>query len=388
MPKRPRGTVDEPEPDPVEEREGEEEEEEEEGQAGEEAQEAEEAEDADSESARIAAEEDGDESEEEEEAAGSSDGSPAAASSSAPAVAPKPSKEVVEESDDEGDEGDDKLPKSRRGAITQLNRVIRGLRKERKATNQKLAEYKIALGNSNHALRAADVDIPDSAKVTGGTTASGDGAETQRAVVLQRSSQAEDSVPAGELPYRLELCNLPDTSTIVKGTKFPLKGSSFPHGVCQYQRTGEKLAPHVEQRRPIVLTWQLVNRLAPDTACDENDICPGIAHPMVFYKLMLVYADDDEEVTMENLDGSAGHIDGISTPNILGAAQERMKGGSVTFKFHLNAFASHTKPLHRTFRFKLVCTHDRLKTYNSMHASTVDFYSVSRIRLGKGKAEE
>ena len=89
----------------------------------------------------------------------------------------------------------------------------------------------------------------------------------------------------------------------------------------------------------------------------------------------------------ENLDKSAKHIPSIASPNILGTSRERMKGGKVTFRFTLNALASMTNPIHRKFRFKLVCDHDRLKKYAHLSDSTFDFYSVSRIRpKGEGAA--
>lgn len=291
--------------------------------------------------------------------------------------------------EDEDDEvGVDQLPASRRGAINKLKRRIKALENERKAQNRELTKYKLALANSNHTLTRNDIAIPENAKIVGGIVDSGEVANVQRPLVLHTPQVAETglSIANGDFPYRLELCDIPDTSTIVKDTKFDIKLTSFPHGVCLYNRTAEKFAPHVESRRPIPLKWKLVNRVNPAIACTEKDLCPGEAHPKVYFRLKLVYPDDGTEVTLEGLNHQGQGLSALSEPNIIGN-QVRMVGGTINFKLkHLQVLSSMTIGLHRKFRFEVECLHGELKKHEHMHSATFDFYSVARIRVKEGGA--
>lgn len=278
----------------------------------------------------------------------------------------------------EEEEGDASSSKK----VASLKRSVNSLKKQLKAANKETAKYKLALANSNHALTRNSIDIPDNAKVTGGAVDSGETANSQRALMLNTQPVAEQGLTADDWPYRWELTGLPDTSGIIKDTKFDIRVTSFPHAVCRYNRTCEKFAPHVEARRPIPLTWKLVHRVDPKTACSEADLKPTVAQPKIYYKLKLVYADDGTEVTMESLNSTGQHIPSLSEPNILGSARERVQGGAITFSLKkLHVLSSMTKPLHRKFRFVLECLDADLKPYERMHAETFDFYSVARIRI-------
>lgn len=281
---------------------------------------------------------------------------------------------AIAESDEE-----DSTPAARK--LSTLNRQIRTLTRERKEKNDELTKYKLALANCNNLLQRNSIAIPDNCKVVGGVVDSGETPNSQRALMLSTRPVSESNLGKEDWPYRWELTGLPDTSTVITDTKFDIKVTSFPHAVCRYSRTSEKFAPHVEARRPIPLTWKLVNRQDPSISCSEADLKPSVAQPKIKYRLKLVYADDGTEVTMESLTPQAQHIGKLSEPNIIGSSIERVQGGAITFRIKkLNVLSSMTKPLHRKFRFELTCLDEDLKGFEHMHASTFDFYSVARLR--------
>ena len=277
----------------------------------------------------------------------------------------------------------DKLPASRNGAIAVLNRQIKALQSERKSQSMENTLLKMALSSASHAITSAGLQVPESAKVAFGFYESNRlcCAPPINFPTIAESVESIRSNNPNDLPYKLELCDVPCTAGIKTDVKFDIATTSFPHGILCYLRTAEKHAPHVETRRPIVLTWKLTSRVDPTRICTERDLNPNVSQPRILYRIKLVYADDDSEVTLESLDTTADHIPGLSEPNTIGSAKERMQGGRVTFKIRsLFVHSSMTKPIHRKFKFVIECMDPELRKHQCMHAQTFEFYSVARIR--------
>lgn len=290
-----------------------------------------------------------------------------------------------EEEEEEKEEGS--VAGSSAGSTTDARRIT-ALQKEVASYRELVARLRMALSHSNAALTSNCIDIPENAKMINGDDSSV-GPSTpvvQRAISLcvPRFAEPFDSIQQGkgeDLPYRLDLANVPDTSEILTDTIFSKQEKSFPHAMIRYSRTSELLAPHVHERRPISLTWKLTFRNDPKRACSERDLNPTVAQPKIYFRLKLVYADNGTTVTMDNLSDGAAHLSSLSEPNILNSSMEKMSSGLITFKLkHLKVFSSHTNPIHRKFRFELECLDETLKKFDCMHAETFDFYSVSRIR--------
>jgi len=256
-------------------------------------------------------------------------------------------------------------------------RQIESLEQQLVSSKRQLARTKVALACSNSELLKNGLDIPNNSKMVGGEATNGEfgiGSNLQRVITVCR---AETNVLFRECPYRMDITGMPDTTITVSDTKFK---ESFPHAILTYKKTGD-FSAHVEQRRPISIQAKLVHRQKPEVACDERDLKPGTVSPQVQFRLLLL-TESGKEVCFEDLEESAKRIKTLTEPNIIGAC-EKMQNGTVTFNIHeLKVYSSHTKlPKSQKFKFKIECVDPQLKLYEHMHAETITFYSVSRIRL-------
>ena len=122
------------------------------------------------------------------------------------------------------------------------------------------------------------------------------------------SAPAQPNLGTADLDWIILPINMPQLE-ISEEKKFNINTVSFPHGIHDYFRTGEKLAPHVEQRRPIKISFKLFNALCPQARCSEANLSRNPYVPEdIYFKLMLVYDDDGTTVTLQNLSSTASHL--------------------------------------------------------------------------------
>lgn len=269
---------------------------------------------------------------------------------------------------------------SRRSAkIKELKSRILDLQKRERDHTRELTQMKIALANSNHTLLQHNIQIPENAKMASAPPSeASDFSTTDRAPLLPSRSVAERGMDRDDTPFRFDQCGIPDTSNIVKNTRFG-KNVLFPHCVTAYNATGEPFVPQVEARKRFVLRWRVVNRRRPDEPCDERNLRPGVYAPRVEFKILLVYADEpNKQVRLQDLNEMASHLKCLSSPNIIGQPIS-LQGGVVTFcisKLHVTSKMAGN----RKFMFRLVCVDPDLQEIEEMHASSIPFYCVSRFR--------
>tara|TARA_B110000037_G_scaffold49927_1_gene61375 strand:+ start:971 stop:1576 length:606 start_codon:yes stop_codon:yes gene_type:complete len=191
------------------------------------------------------------------------------------------------------------------------------------------------------------------------------------------------SITLGELPFRMDMCHLPATESIVTATRFKHRPVRWPHAVATYLRTSESLVPIVAKRDKQVLEWQLVDRLDKKRRVTERDLKPhGGPNPNVFFELHLLYDDTNEKVTISSLDPiRAKAIKTLAEPSVLNGTKEAMRNGRVSFSItYMHALSGMTEPRHRRFRYRLVCVDEGLKDYPHIHCDSPAFFSIAKIK--------
>lgn len=106
----------------------------------------------------------------------------------------------------------------------------------------------------------------------------------------------------------------------------------------------------------------------------EFDLKTGESRPKIFFRLDLVFDDTGQVVRPHDAKASGS----LLRPNILGC-ERAMHDGEVAFDaFHMQLLSSHVK--NRKLRFVLTCTSPDLAKYEHMHASSMPFWSLSRLK--------
>ena len=112
----------------------------------------------------------------------------------------------------------------------------------------------------------------------------------------------------GECAFVVRMCNVHDTLGITEETRFDPKTTGFPHSF-EFHTRSESQALHatISKTRKLVLTFALFDRQDPSLPVSELQLNPRqLQHPIVRFRLRLVYADDGTDVEPESLQHSPG----------------------------------------------------------------------------------
>lgn len=177
---------------------------------------------------------------------------------------------------------------------------------------------------------------------------------------------------------------LPDTSRVFGATRFKPASDTWPHAIARYARGEEVLSPIVEGRHSQVLAFKLHHRDDFSLAATERALRSDSGRaPLVKFRLMLVYDDTGEKVTIDSLDPfRAKTVSTLAYPDVVNHDEcvKAMAGGIVTFKIsRLHILSGMTRPRHRKFRFRLVCADADLHDLH-LHADTPSFYCLARLQ--------
>jgi len=331
--------------------------------------------------------EEDDEEDEGEERMESEDG-PANAIEEAVAGFPEPVSAVPDTSNDAdiaaavnaGEDEDD----GKRGAITKLRRQLETHKAQNVKTSNECARLKEANATLVHALRQNQIPVPEGAIMVAGEVGSLSIVASALVPMTGIAPPPPDiEVPDGTMPFIMRMCNLPDTSGVISATRFELSSDRWPHTIQQYKRGKHSFAPHVEKRAKQNLKFAIFDKRNSKRVVTEKDLIPNEAsREIVPFTLSLIYDDDGEPVTMQSLcEVKRKTIATLSKPDIIGKGVEAMRNGCVAFQINnLYVLSSMTKPMHRKFRWKVVCTHPNFKDIPEMSAESPGFYSVARSK--------
>lgn len=197
-----------------------------------------------------------------------------------------------------------------------------------------------------------------------------------------------------DFPFRMRQMHVPDNMhTTEHPVKFATRRESavWPHAMesCfTKKKVGVPMVATTEIRRPQTLVFELYNRDDPTMgagACmkalsEEHYRRSGVPRVLKF-ELLLVYASDGAEVTLESLDSTkTSGIRATTTPSIVGR-ETRLEQGIWTAAskgFKLNVTSAQTNPTNRAFRYVLRCT-DRFGGADLLTVETVKFANKSKI---------
>ena len=252
---------------------------------------------------------------------------------------------------------------------------------------------RVALDNSRlresnavlcHALRQAQIPVPAGAQMVAQSV--GEGHQDQLVPMLTGIAPPPTDlavIPAGEIPYCMRMCHLPDTSTIATSTRFKAKPVRWPHAVATYLRTNDSLTSIVEKRGKQLIEFQLFDRRNAARTPTERNLKPNDGPmPNLLFELHLLYDDNDAPVTIESLNQTRiKAITTVSDPDILASATMPMRNGRVTFRLtEINVLSAMTEPRHRRFRYRLVCVDDVLGLSPQLQCDSPAFYCMAKIK--------
>jgi hypothetical protein len=237
-----------------------------------------------------------------------------------------------------------------------------------------------------HALNQAHVPIPPDCLVTAGD-ASGEHEADVRPSVNGIAPPPEDvpAVPEGEEKYEMRMCNLPDTTTVDRATRFkPVGGganaSTWPHGMKPFSRTNDAMSPHVEKRKLQYVAFRLCDRTNKDLTVTEALLAPAtIGTPRIGFKLDLLYDDTGESVALSALEkGQAQRLTSLTSPDNIFTGVWQMANGMVRITpFKLNLTSTMTN-MNRKFRYRLRCVDADLSHHRRLTVDSPGFYCVAK----------
>ena len=282
--------------------------------------------------------------------------------------------EEEEEEEEEEDEGIEETRRRRSQAA--WIRHVSALKRDKQTAQTELAKYKVALAVSNAKLREHGIEIPEESRLVAGEfQALPPAVDGQPRVELNRVSLPSSEIRSREIAYSMQVLGYPDTTSTTLPLKLP---NDFPHALGKYSRDKAVLAPLVQGSRRVILKFGILNRLDMKTMGTEHNLKPRVAYPRIEFELSLIYADTGEKVTLQNLGKSCSHLSSLVRPNVIGSTHMMSEGYVSISPFKMQVLSSMAG--NRKFKFRLECIDPDLKQFEHIHAETVAFYSVARIR--------
>ena len=265
--------------------------------------------------------------------------------------------------------------------IREMNETIKLL----KAHIQKLcttnSEYRLALGAIVYACQQKEVELPKEALQMAGTLAPGFVEHAHRKIVRHAPSLARQVVTSSNFPIKLQMLNLPDTSTITSAIRFPTNPPRWPHAIGAYTRLGDQLVPLIETRARQIIEFGLYDPSQPDFKATETylrQLCPNAATEIKF-RLDLIFDESGIVVTNAMLTTKPSVPVPLSSPVVLGMPHT-MSDGCVSIKItKLNALSINTTPRHRKFKYKLTCLDPALVRLGLLPVESPAFYAQSKL---------
>ena len=283
--------------------------------------------------------------------------------------------EEVDQEEEEEEEEDIEETRRRRSQAAWI-RHVSALKREKQIAQNELAKYKVALAMSNAKLQEHNIEIPEEARlVAGELQALPPAVDGQPRVELNRASLLSPEIRSREIAYSMQVIGYPDTTSITQPTRLE---NEFPHALGVFSRDNAVLAPLVQSTRRVKIKFGIFNRLDMKTMGTEHNLKPRVAYPRIEFNLSLVYADTGKKVTLQNLGKSCSHLSSLVMPNVIGSTHMMSDGYVSISSFKMQVLSSMAG--NRKFKFRLECIDPDLKQFEHIHAETVAFYSVARIR--------